>query len=977
VFALTTFVHHRRKAEELERCTKLAEEGVREQERDARIQRSVAEMHRHNNIVILEGYDDIEKFVASLSQLDAPDARSEASLSTAASSSNQSSSSAQAAASAGTAAETSGAASKEPVRKASQLPDPRKVHRGWPSGLFPQPIQAPAVSEATSSPPQHAPSPGSADESEPAPAPTPMTEHAEFGTRAGREAATSGEAFGIDIARLSESFLAEMGAGEDFDMEANEFDIAKLTDNLIQHIAVIGDSLRPVDRAAGEVSTAGAESDLSAVPDVSTARQEAAQLERLPEQQDMSLDLEAATTEDDTSSCTISECDVESSCTASVSGEAAEQPPAASRGATTDDSLPLPKTCDAAAAVPTGAESLLPDVEKEAAGVAAMSPSSANCQAPQLKKAEGEAAATEVSTTETVDYDGEKKRRGKAAENPSNATSPCSQISEASAEATAAADAADGPTEAGSRKQEDTVELQEAAMQRPSEPEEPSLADGDTSAEEKPIGLCSAAGPLTSAEEALEDAEGEAAGSRMVAHVASEDELAEAIAYVTALAAEAADGASEDGCAPKPDANESQIAAEEGESFAPGVEAGESYTAIEGGESSAPKAEAGEAHPGIEAGVTLVVGVWEGETELSDSVSVGSVAASESCAEEAEPEPTSGAEQKKENLEGPVGAVNDVAAVAEAMPAETVSDLPASPAAASKTEGEAMLAETACEVPSSPSATHKTDGETIPAESASKVPAANAVVSRLKKKKEKRKLRAAATAAAGGSVDDTSSQKGQPKPPSTTTDCSSPAPQEGLAAGSSQVAVQQGDDIRPAEQNRTVQEIVDQPSSAAEVNRESVAVEGSESVANSSASPVETVKAEELCSQAPTQGASRTDATLHHVASVLKAHEEQEEGGDTNGQKQGGGFIGHVSSLVERVWGRGKKGADSSLGGSGGASVAPETPSTSASPRCEDDLHTPKSNPSEQASSEPMTLQTNSSLLCSNACRQAVTSFVK
>lgn len=974
MIALTKCLHHRRKAEELERCTKLAEEGVREQERDARIQRSVAEMHRHNNIVILEGYDDIEKFVASLSQLDAPDARSEASLSTAASSSNQSSSSADAAASAGTAAETSGAASKEPVRKAIQLPDPRKLQRGWPSGLFPQPKQAPAAPEATCSPPQHAPSPGSADESEPTPAPTLLTGPAEFGTQAGtgREAANTGEAFGIDIARLSESFLAEMGAEEDVDMEADGFDVAKLTDNLIQHIARLDDPLQPVDCTAGEVSIAAAESDLSAVPGVSTTRQEAAQLERLPEQQDISLEQEAATTEDDTSSCTISECDVESSCTASVSGEAAERPPATSRGAATDDSLPLPKTYDAADAVPVGAESLLPNVEKEAAGEAAMSPSSAPCPAPHLE-AEGEAAATEVSTTESLHSDDEKEIIGKAAENPSNATSPCSQTSEASAEATAAADAADGPTEAGSRKQEDTVELQDAAMQRPSEAEEPSLADGGTSAEEEPIGLCSAAGPVTAADEALEDAEGEAAGSRLVADVASEDELAEAVAYVTALAAEAADGASEDGCAPMPDANESQIAAEEGKSFAPNTEAGESYTALEGGESSAPGAEAGEAHPGTEAGVTVVVGVWEGEAELSDRVSVGNVAASESCGEEAEPEPTTGAEQKKEISDEPVGAVSDVAAVAEAMPAETVSDLPASPAAASKTEGEAMLAETACEVPSSPSATHKTDGETNPAESASKVPAANAVVSRSKKKKEKRKLKAAATAAAGGSVDDTSSQKGQPKPPSTTTDCSSPAPQEGLAAGSSQVAVQQGDDIRPAEQNRTVQEIVDQPSSAAEVSRESVAVEGSESVANSSASPVETVKAEELCSQAPTQGASRTDATLHQAASVLKAHEEQEEGGDTNGQKQGGGFIGHVSSLVERVWGRGKKGADSSSGGSGGASVAPETPSTSASPRCEYDLHTPKSNPSEQASSEPMTLQTNSFLLCSNACRQAVT----
>ena len=968
-------MHHRRKAEELERCTKLAEEGVREQERNARIQRSVAEMRRHNNIVIVEGDDDIEKLVAYLSQLDAPDACSEASLSTAASSSNQSSSSAHAAASAGTAAETSGAASMEPVRKASQLPDPRKLQRGWPSGLFPQPIQAPAAPEATSSPPQHAPSPGSADESEPAPAPTPMTEHAEFGTRAGREAATSGEAFGIDIARLSESFLAEMGAGEDFDMDANEFDVAKLTDNVIQHIAVIDDSLRPGDRAAGEVSTAGAESDLSAVPDVSTARQEAAQLERLPEQQGISLDLEAATTEDDTSNCTISECDVESSCTASVLKEAKEQPPAASRGTATDDSLPLPKTCDAAAAVPTGAESLLPNVEKEAAGGAAMRPSSATCQAPQ-SEAEGEAAATEVSTTESLHSDGEKKRIGEAATNPSNATSPRSQTSEASAEAPAAADAADGPTEAGSRKQEDTVWLQEAAMQRPSEAEEPSLADGDNSAEEAPIGLCSAAGPVTPADEALEDAEGEAAGSRMVADVASEDELAEAVAYITALAAEVADGASEDGCTRMPDASESQIAAEEVESLAPDVEAGESYTATEGGESSAPEAEAGEAHPRTEAEVTVVVGVWEGEAELSDSVSVGSVAASVSCDEEAEPEPTTGAEQKKEDSEGPVGAVSDVAAVAEAMPAETVSDLPASPAAISKTEGEATPVDTACEVPSSPSATHKTDGEAIQAESASKVPAANAVVSRSKKKKEKRKLKAAAAAAAavaGGHVDDTPSQKGQLKPPSTTTDCSGPASQEGLTAGSSQVAVQQGDDIRPAEQDRAVQETVDHASSAAEVSRESAAVEGSESVANSSASPVETVKAEELCSQLPTQGASKTDATLHHVASVLKAHEEQEEGGDTNGQKQGGGFIGHVSSLVERIWGRGKKGADSSSGGSGGASVAPETPSTSASPRCEDDLHTPKSNPSEQASSEPMTLQTNSFFLCSNACRQAIT----
>ena len=932
---------NRKVAEDLEHLRKAEAEKLREQQKRAKLHRSILEMQQHNNCVVLNTEDKIRRFMDALTSQDGPNARrSEALPSTDASSGTQASLSASAAAPSSAAAETSGAAAKEPVNIARYTPQPGQTHRSFLSGLFPQPMQAPPVSS-----PRHRPSPGSADA--PAMAPAPLPDPVEMGTHkgSGRNTLTAGAACGLDLAELTES--------------------------LIQQLAVSDDLLPAVDSAPEELCVTAAESHLPAVPDGSAARAEAAQHESHLEQQEISSALEGATTLDASDSSTISECDAESSRCGGVSGEAFEEPPAASTGAlilpppelpfdaattaaATSASLPpddqqeaishapvtsSTATCpesEAAAALDKVPELLPPDEQKDTTGEAAESPSTAADPDSESGEIEGEEAAAEAATIASLPPDTEKESTNKAAESPSNIACPDSQPSGAAMDVTAAEDARTEPHEAGSCKKEDTVKQEDSATQCPS------LSGGGTVAEEEQAGLSSSAGQMTPVEQILESVQG-GAGSHRVDDVPSEERSADAVTHGAASAAEAVHGASGGG-------SPLEAAQEEDGSL---VEAG----------AEAP-------HPAAEAEVT-VVGVWKGENTEMETASVETEATALLCDWEAEPEETSSAEQKEDNVEL-ADAVSEAAAVAEgeattagiasyvpascaaankaegeAMPTETASE---SPAAASKAEREATPTEIAPEGPASPAPASKAEVQATPAET---VPASSAAVGKSKKKKEKRKLKAAAAKAAAGAdspADEASTQDRQPKPPSPATAASSLTSQEGPNTGASQVAVQPADESCKAEQDGVVQEIQYSLSPAADAATNSNAEGPSQSAAGSSASQAETVKAEELSSQEPSQDGRKTEVTLHEAASKLKAHREEKAGGDADGQKHGGGFLANVSNLVGSWLGMGKQGDGVSSEGSSRDSAAPETPSSSASTPCEDVWHA-NNCPSKQASS--------------------------
>ena len=217
--------------------------------------------------------------------------------------------------------------------------------------------------------------------------------------------------------------------------------------------------------------------------------------------------------------------------------------------------------------------------------------------------------------------------------------------------------------------------------------------------------------------------------------------------------------------------------------------------------------------------------------------------------------------------------------------------------------------------------------EVTPSETSSSAAAG----SRTRKKKEKRKLKTAAAKAAA--------QEDQHNP-GTLTEHSSTATQSSCLAESSQPTGRLGGK-RYREDGRGIKS---QPISAEDIVREANSEGGSgSSAAGSSASPAETLKADEFdeaCIQEPHRGGSKVEATLQRAASVLEAHTEQESAREEAGAKHGGSLLDSMTNFVGSWLGMGKRGAPSQSGASSsGVSTVPETPSGGSTTPDSNELH--------------------------------------
>lgn len=221
-----------------------------------------------------------------------------------------------------------------------------------------------------------------------------------------------------------------------------------------------------------------------------------------------------------------------------------------------------------------------------------------------------------------------------------------------------------------------------------------------------------------------------------------------------------------------------------------------------------------------------------------------------------------------------------------------------------------------------------TEGEVTPSEALSLAAGGS---SRTRKKKEKRKLK---TAAAKAAAQEDQHNPGSPSEPSSI------ASQDSCPTESSQPARRLGG----KRYREDVRGITGHAISAEDAVREANSERGSgSSAAGSSASPAQTVKADEFdeaCIQEPHRGGSKVEATLQRAASVLEAHTEQESAREEAGAKHGGSLLGSMTKFVGSWLGMGKRGAASQSGASSsGVSTVPETPSGGSTTPDSNELH--------------------------------------